>query len=66
MSTKKAIAIFEAFLGNEFRGWRTDEKTKISSVGHIIRVVREDDVLGTVTTTFDLDLIPAFTIAMEK
>lgn len=60
---KKTIKLFEAFLGDKFYSWSASETVSISQGGRIISITQKNETFGEVTSRFDLDLIPAYTIA---
>lgn len=63
MATKKAIKLFEAHLGDKFYAWKADDRTDIKLYGSMVTVTQKHDEYGEVITRFELDLIPAYTLA---
>lgn len=60
---KKPIKIFEAFLGDKFLAWKADDRTEIKLTGRIVTVITTTEDFGALTSRFNLDLIPAYSVA---
>lgn len=58
----KTIKRFEAFLGTQWMAWEASDTRTIIQRGRIIHIVNKQHEGGDVTSIFDLDLIPAYSI----
>lgn len=53
---------FETILQNEFRAWVENETTKITKKGNFVYVTGADPEGNEVVTTFNLNVLPVYTI----